>query len=284
MRFNFFSKYIIASGWYIVISLLLPLLAAAQTLSTTPTSTDTMQHRAKKSTINVPPSQTVRGIVIVPPHTLYKQKAYIQVGSDEIIELYSAKGTFPKMSFGSSVEATGILSSDYDPSRLKIVSKANIQTLASGAMPSSTQMSVSEISPDNAFSLIQVEGQITHYAQKSLLMAQGDAQVAIRLMQSGKLFPKSMAKGSRIRVSGFLKYEANDPVLYAPDLKHIAVLAKAPAAVGASTLPTTTPPERVIQGVVSSTPTGAQWYVVAAIPILLILGFAVKKYVGPRLG
>jgi hypothetical protein len=135
------------------------------------------------------------------------------------------------------------------------------------------------LDPDAALSLIQVEGEITRYSKKSLQLTDQDSQATIRMMQNSKLFPKSMLKGSHVRVLGFLRYESAGPAIYIPDFEHIEVLSSPQV----STIPTTTPSERIIEGAVSDTSFN-QWYVVFAVPLVLLAGFAVKKYIVPRMG
>lgn len=214
----------------------------------------------------------VQGIVIVPPHTFYSQKMYIQLDSGDTEEVYQSKGAFPKLSFGDFIEAGGTLMPDNEPPRLKIDSKANIKNISSGHTPEYATTTIAALIDQNDLSMVMLEGDINRISKSSLLLSNDEDIVTLKQMKGSKGFSKDLKKGTHIEVRGFLRFESGNPVVYIPDASALRELKTAMTAPSA---------ERIIDGGVPDSPF-RQWYVIAIVPAALMAIFAVKKYIVPR--
>ena len=144
------------------------------------------------------------GYVTTLPGTFGKTRFYIQELSSGI-QIYSAKGAFPKLSLGQRVSVTGFLSSAQGETRIRVRSAKDITPSSSYSSTTPTALSTGDISEDYEGMLVATEGEIVRRRGSTLYLDDGSGEVRVYIKkESGIALPSPLPPQPYARTTGIV--------------------------------------------------------------------------------
>lgn len=219
------------------------------------------------------------GIVIVQPRAVRKSTMYLAEIPDTdaragvLLEVFQYRGLFPKLLPGDRISVEGTVEWNAKP-RLKIEGPDAISLLGHGATPQPLAVDLFDVTESEDDHWVSIQADVYRVNAKSLSL--GDASMRLLVYPPEQTKLAGYSKGTTVRVSGFLQYHADKPILRLASLKDIEVIPKATATTTADG-----------GGVADITLTAAsrkrQWLYLATLPVALGIGFLLKKSIASKL-
>jgi len=220
------------------------------------------------------------GIILVPPNTLYKRQVYLLLHEDDdaLLELYDFHKRFPKLAPGDIVQIRGIkATASSGQLRLTIEDTDAIEKKGSGTVPEPALVSIGRLGPDDARSFVTLSGVVERVSQRSLTLIDEGISFGVYPEFADSLTLSQFSKGDTVQAAGFFMYNSERPRVYVFLNGHIQKIQSSP--VDYETASTTT---GAVLAPVSPAPFNPLLYS-ASIPLIVIAGFIVKKFLLPYL-
>jgi DNA/RNA endonuclease YhcR with UshA esterase domain len=145
-----------------------------------------------------------KGIVAVLPGVFGTQFFYITDISSGI-QIYQYKKDFPVLKVGDLVQVRGETAEANGAKRIKIKSKKDIVIISGNQMPSSTEMALEDVAPENAGALIKIAGEITEIKTNYFFLDNGAGEMKIYLKKNANIDKTKFKEGELAEVTGILE-------------------------------------------------------------------------------
>lgn len=166
----------------------------------------------------------VVGVVLVPPHTWYKQKMYI-LGVDDmtqVIEVYQYRGDFPTLQTGDVVAVRGDYDSANDLPRIKIVSSESLEKIDDASIPWPEAHQVGDIDESLIGTYQAVQGTIEKINKRTFVIKDElENTIPISLEAQADWSKVKLEKGLGVLVRGLITRSGANLVLRPVDASDI---------------------------------------------------------------
>lgn len=157
---------------------------------------------AKKKTTSQKTTQTratTIGAIIALPGVLNKRTFLIETDSGPT-EIYLHTASFPSLSLGDRISATGRWSERKGLRRLLVSETTDIIAVERGDELQPMNTSVADLSPEDEGRLVSISGEIVEKTRLGLILSEGGGELTIAKPPEG--WPSDVAVGSRVTVAG----------------------------------------------------------------------------------
>jgi len=176
-------------------------------------------------------SNSITGIVIVPPNTFNKTTMYIDGR-----QLYMYNRNWPDLKVGDKIRVYGTPSAYYGEPRLKISSKNNIVILSRNNPTSSTAISNEEIEDENVGKLVTIQGEVIEISSQKISLDLAGAEILVYKKPAGLSF-SNLKERDVLKIIGILSKYKDDYRLLPRDNNDIEILNRSGAEKAVDKLP-----------------------------------------------
>lgn len=145
----------------------------------------------------------VSGTVSTTPGTLSDSYFYIQ-DTTAGLQIYSYHKTFPTLSVGDVIQATGILSSVQNERRLKIDSNEDIIILSRVLPPEPSKVTIPAIGEPNEGTYIVTTGTVTETSGDQFTIADRGKEIKVIIKSGTNIDKPKMRKGDEVQIAGIV--------------------------------------------------------------------------------
>lgn len=144
---------------------------------------------------------SVEGVISAPPGTLGEQLIYL-AGSG--VQVYWAKGDWPKLELGSRVKLTAQVGTAYGETRLKLAAAKDLVVVKTEAPPEPHVVETGEIDEDKEGWLVTVAGEVVETDGDTFYVDDGSGEVKIFIKETTGIDKPPMKRGAKVTITGIV--------------------------------------------------------------------------------